>query len=101
MIQVKYLHDDIPRLAFNPVGDWIDLYTAVDVSLKEGEHMRIPLGVCIQLPKGYEAMLIPRSSTFGKYGLIQPNSIGLIDESYCGDNDQWFFSAYASRNGRG
>jgi dUTP pyrophosphatase len=98
MIRIKYLHADSPRLAYSPVGDWLDLYTAVDVALKEGEHMRIPLGVCIELPKGYEALLIPRSSTFERYGLMQSNSIGLIDESYNGDNDQWHVSVYATRD---
>lgn len=78
------------------VGDWIDLCTAVDILLKKGDFVYIPLGVAIQLPKGYEALVVPRSSTFKKYGVLQANSIGIIDESYCGDNDQWHFPVYAT-----
>ena len=79
-------------------GDWIDLKVAEDVDMKKGEFKLLSLGVSIQLPKGYEALMIPRSSTFKKYGILQANSIGLIDESYCGDDDVWLFAALAMRD---
>ena len=79
-------------------GDWIDLKSAHDISLKAGEFAYIPLGVCMELPAGYEAHIIPRSSTFKRYGIIQTNSMGLIDNSYCGDNDWWVMPVYAVRD---
>lgn len=97
-IIVKYRHDDTQRIHKISVGDWIDLSVDIDVSMGQGEYLILPLGVAMQLPKGYEAHIIPRSSTFGKYGVLQANSSGLIDESYRGDNDWWGFPAYATRN---
>lgn len=82
----------------NVNSDWIDLISAAPVSCKKGEVKVIPLGVAIQLPKGYEALLIPRSSTTKNYHIIQANSVGLIDESYCGDDDEWGFLAYAIKD---
>lgn len=79
-------------------GDWIDLCTKEDVTLKQGEFKLIDLGVAMKLPKGYEALVVPRSSTFIKYGIIQTNSIGIIDETYCGNHDVWKFSALALRD---
>lgn len=83
----------------NPVprqnGDWIDLYTAEEVELKEGEYRNISLGVSIEIPKGHYAEVVPRSSTYKKYGLTMVNSVGIIDNSYCGDNDIWQFPALA------
>lgn len=96
-VKIKYLRDIEPIGAI-AVGDAIDLRTAVDIELREGEYKAIPLGVAIELPKGFEAWVIPRSSTFKNYGIIQTNSVGLIDESYCGDNDEWHFPAYATRD---
>ena len=98
-IKIKYLRDIDPVPLF-PWGDWIDLRAGERVCLKAGEYAMIPLGVAIQLPVGYEAIVAPRSSTFKKFGIIVSNSIGLIDESYCGDNDQWYFSAVALRDTR-
>ena len=66
--------------------------------MKAGEFKLIPLGIAMELPAGYEAHVVPRSSTFKNYGIIQTNSMGIIDETYCGDNDQWFFPAYALRD---
>lgn len=80
------------------VGDWIDLYVNENVSLKAGEFKLIPLGVSMELPEGYEANIVPRSSTFAKFGVLQTNSFGIIDNTYCGDNDEWFFPAYATRD---
>lgn len=97
IIKIKYLKDIQKIERFN-VGDWIDLRAAEDVTMKAGEYRMIPLGVAMELPKGYEAIVAPRSSTFKKYGIILANSIGIIDETYKGDNDEWNFLAYATRN---
>ncbi|WP_337815111.1 dUTP diphosphatase [Clostridium sp.] len=97
-IKIKYLSNEIEKLEKISVGDWIDLRCAKEISLKAGEFALIPLGVAMQLPNGYEALVVPRSSTFKHFGIIQTNSMGVIDESYCGDNDQWHFPAYALRD---
>ena len=96
-IKVKYFSDAY-RLKSISNGDWVDLAAGEDVEVKAGELKLIPLGVAMRLPEGYEAIMAPRSSTFKKYGLLQANSIGVIDESYCGDGDQWLFPAYATRD---
>ena len=99
IIKIKSFSDKIERLRYLPgKSDWIDLRAAEEVALKKGEYKLIPLGVAMELPKGYEAHVIPRSSTYKNFGLLQTNSCGLIDESYCGDNDQWFFPALAMRD---
>ena len=98
-IKIKYFTDKIDKLCYvDGKSDWIDLRAAETVELKAGEFKLIPLGVAMQLPKGYEAHVVPRSSTFKNFGIIQTNSQGVIDESYCGANDQWFFPAYALRD---
>lgn len=97
-IKIKYFTDEIEKIAPISKGDWIDLRAAATVELKAGEFKLIPLGIAMELPKGYEAHVAPRSSTFKNFGVIQTNSIGIIDNSYCGDNDQWFFPAYALRD---
>lgn len=97
IIKIKYVKDGMEKIVQIDRGDWIDLRTAEDISLEPGEYKLIPLGVAMSLPPNYEALLIPRSSTFKKYGVIQTNSIGLIDETYCGDNDEWLFPVYATR----
>lgn len=79
-------------------GDFIDLTTAEDTDLKAGEYKLISLGVAMQLPKGYYAEVVPRSSTFKKWGIIMANSIGIIDNDYCGPNDIWGFPALAMRD---
>jgi dUTP pyrophosphatase len=96
-IRIKYLRDIDPVESISK-GDWIDLRAGVDVSLKAGEFAMIPLGVAMELPEGYEAIIAPRSSTFKRYGVILANSIGVMDESYKGDNDEWHFLAYAVRD---
>ena len=98
-ITIKYFTDKIEKLTYiDGKSDWIDLRAAEDVALKAGEFKLIPLGVAMKLPQGYEAHVVPRSSTFMNFGIIQTNHCGIIDESYCGDNDQWYFPAYALRD---
>lgn len=97
-IKVKYFNPESPRLEKIEKGDWIDLYAASTFELKQGEFKLIPLGVAMQLPEGYEAHIAPRGSTFKKFGVIQTNSVGVVDETFCGDNDQWFFPALAMRD---
>lgn len=97
-INIKYVKEGMDNIEILSGGDWIDLRIAEDVTLEAGEFKLIPLGVAMMLPKGYEALVIPRSSTFKKYGIIQANSVGLIDETYCGNNDEWHFPAYATRD---
>ena len=97
-INIKYLTDSIDKLTYiDGKSDWIDLRAAKTVDMEPMEFKLIPLGIAMQLPAGYEAHVIPRSSTFKNFGIIQANSMGLIDESYCGDNDQWYFPAIALR----
>ena len=98
-IRIKYFSQEIEKLRYvDGKSDWIDLRAAKEVELKKGEFALIPLGVAMELPAGYEAHVVPRSSTFKNFGVIQTNSMGVIDETYCGDNDQWFFPAYAPRD---
>ena len=98
-IKIKYFTDKIDKLCYiDGKSDWIDLRAAETVEMKAGEFKLIPLGVAMQLPEGYEAHIVPRSSTFKNFGIIQTNSQGIIDESYCGPNDQWLFPAYALRD---
>ena len=98
-IIIRYISDKIEKLRYiDGKSDWIDLRAAEDVEFKAGEFKLIPLGVAMKLPTGYEAHVVPRSSTFKNYGLLQTNSYGVIDETYCGDNDQWFVPMYATRD---
>ena len=95
-IKVKY-HADILPLEMNEKGDWVDLRAAEDMVLRPRGIYRIPLGISVELPEGYEAHVAPRSSTFKNWGIIQTNSVGIIDNSYCGDNDIWMMPVYATR----
>ena len=98
-IKIKYHTDEIEKLRYiDGKSDFIDLRAAEDVELKSGESKLISLGVSMELPKGYEAHIVPRSSTFKTWGILQTNSIGIIDESYCGDNDIWKMPVYATRD---
>ena len=98
-IKVKYFTDDIDELCYvDGKSDWIDRHLAEEVTLKAGEFRLLPLGVAIALPEGYEAHIVPRSSTFKNYGILQTNSMGVVDCSYCGDNDQWRMPVYATRD---
>ena len=98
-IKIKYFTDKIEKLTYiDGKSDWIDLRAAESVDLKKGEFKLIPLGVAMELPKGYEAHIVPRSSTFKNFGMIQTNHQGVIDSSYCGDNDEWKMPVYAMRD---
>jgi dUTP pyrophosphatase len=101
-ILIKYFENTagqkITPIAAIEKGNAIDLRSAIDVDLKAGEFALIPLGVGMKLPSGYHAQVYPRSSTFKNWGILQVNSIGIIDESYCGDSDQWMMPVYATRD---
>lgn len=98
-IRIKYHSNEIEKLTYiDGKSDWIDLRVAENVSLKKGEFRLISMGVSMQIPGGYEMLLAPRSSTFKNFGLIQTNSLGVIDESYCGDNDIIRMPVYATRD---
>lgn len=99
MLDIKINYHNSPyKLQLIENGDWCDLYCAETVYLTKGSFALISLGISMQLPHGYEAIVAPRSSTFKKYGILQANSIGIIDNSYCGDNDIWCFPAYATKD---
>ena len=98
-IKIKYFSDEMERLDYiDGKSDWIDLRASEEVELKKGEFKLIPLGVAMELPKGYEAHILPRSSTFKNFGIIQTNHCGIVDGSYCGDNDMWRMPALAVRD---
>ncbi|MCI9149089.1 MAG: dUTP diphosphatase [Lachnospiraceae bacterium] len=98
-IKIKYFSDEIDKLTYiDGKSDWIDLRASQRVELKAGEFKLIPLGVAMELPRGYEAHVVPRSSTFKNYGILQVNSCGIIDGSYCGNDDQWYMPVYATRD---
>ena len=96
-IKIKYF-TDIEKIKQIPNGDWVDLRSAVDITLKKGEFTIIPLGVGMKLPFGYEARIVPRSSTYKNFGVLLSNSQGVIDNCYKGDNDQWFANMIAFRD---
>ena len=98
-IRIKYISDEIEKLRYiDGKSDWIDLRSAEHVVMKKGEWKLISLGVAMELPKGYEAHIVPRSSTYKNFGLIQTNHFGIIDESYCSNEDVWKFPALAVRD---
>lgn len=96
-IQIRYLSGS-PILEQTEFGDWVDLYVYEDVTMRAGERVYISQGVAMKLPEGYEAIMAPRSSTFKRWGLLQTNGIGIIDSSYCGNDDIWMFPALATRD---
>ena len=98
-IIIKYFTDKIDKLTYiDGKSDWIDLRASEDMKIESGTFAMIPLGVAMKLPKGYEAHIAPRSSTFKNFGVIQTNSIAVIDNSYCGDSDMWKYPVYAVRD---
>lgn len=98
-IKIKYFTDKIDKLAYiDGKSDWIDLRASEEVTLNQGEFALVPLGVAMELPKGYEAHIVPRSSTYKNFGVIQANHCGVVDGSYCGDNDMWRMPVIAMRD---
>lgn len=97
-IKIKYFSNNIDKIQKIEIGDWIDLRSSINVTLEKGEFTLIPLGVGMILPKNYEANVVPRSSTNKNFGIIQANHFGVVDNVYCGNDDQWFFPAIATRN---
>ena len=98
-IKIKYFTDKIDKLAYiDGKSDWIDLRASEEVTLKQGEFALVPLGMAMELPKGYEAHIVPRSSTYKNFGVIQANHCGVVDGSYCGDNDMWRMPVIAMRD---
>ena len=98
-IKIKYFSREIEKLTYiDGKSDWIDLRASEEVELKAGEFRLIPLGVAMELPRGYEAHICPRSSTFKTWGILQSNSMGIVDCSYCGDDDMWRMPVYATRD---
>lgn len=96
-IKIRYLETGLVEIKVAEIGDWIDLRSAETVCLYKGEKALLRLGVAMKLPDGYEAILAPRSSTFKNYGIIQTNGIGIIDSTYCGNNDEWMMPVLATR----
>ena len=97
-ILIKYFDEEMPKLRYvDGKSDWIDLMAAEDIEIKKGEFKLIPLGVAMKLPEGYEAYMLPRSSTFKNYGVLQTNSQAIIDETYCGNEDMWRYPVYATK----
>lgn len=97
-IKIKYFDNEINKIEKISKGDLIDLRAAETVEMKKGEFRLIKLGVGMKLPDGYKANVYPRSSTYKNFGIILANSVGQIDNSYSGDNDEWRFPAIALRD---
>ena len=92
-IKIKYLQD-ATKMNKIAKGNWIDVYAYQDTFVPEGERAMINLGFALELPKGWEGHLAPRSSTFKTWGVIQTNSVGVVDDTYIGDNDIWHMPIY-------
>jgi dUTP pyrophosphatase len=97
-IKIKYFVKDLIEIECKDNSDWIDLRCAKNMHIEKGEHVLIPLGIAVELPKGYEAYIVPRSSTLKNFGIIQGNHFGVVDNSYCGDKDEWKMSVYALKD---
>ena len=95
IIKIKYHCKELIKLEKISIGDWIDLRAAENILMRSGEFSLISLGVSMKLPDGYEANIVPRSSTAKKFGIIQANHFGVVDNSYSGTNDLWYFPAVA------
>lgn len=97
-LPIKINYHGLPyRLKQIEGSDWIDLYVVESYHLKAGEREYLNLGISMKLPEGYEAYIVPRSSTFKKYGILQTNSPAVIDNAYNGDDDIWKYPVYATR----
>jgi dUTP pyrophosphatase len=97
-IKVKYFNENLPKIEKIKQGDWIDLRASETIELKQFDFAKILLGVGMKLPEGYEANIVPRSSTFENFGILQTNSFAVIDELYCGNEDEWKLPVIAIRD---
>ena len=98
-LKIRYISKEIEKLRYiDGVSDWIDLRSAENISLKAGESRLIRLGIAVELPQGYEAHIVPRSSTYKNFGILQTNHFGVVDHSYCGDEDEWKYPVLAMRD---
>ena len=98
-LKIRYISKEIEKLRYiDGVSDWIDLRSAENVSLKAGESRLIRLGIAVELPEGYEAHIVPRSSTYKNFRILQTNHFGVVDHSYCGDEDEWKYPVLAMRD---
>lgn len=98
IVDVKYHDPNLTKIVSYDKGDWIDLRAAEEITLKQGEFAMISLGISMKIPSEYEVWLAPRSSTFKKFRIIQTNSIGIIDNTYSGNNDIWKMPVIAMRD---
>lgn len=98
-VKIRYISKEIEKLCYiDGKSDWIDLRSAEDVDIKAGESRLIRLGIAVELPEGYEAHIVPRSSTYRNFGILQTNHMGVVDHSYCGDEDEWKYPVLAVRD---
>ena len=87
-LKIKYHVKELEKLRYiDGKSDWIDLRVAENVSMKQGEYRLISMGISVEIPKGYEMLIVPRSSAYKNFGILQTNAMGVVDESFCGDND--------------
>jgi len=98
-ILIKYFVPEMPKIEKIEIGNWIDLRNSKEEILLVGTYQLISLGIAMKLPENYEAVVAPRSSTFKNWGIIQTNGLGVIDESYCGNEDEWKMPVYPTRDG--
>lgn len=92
-LRIKYL-ENATKMERIAKGNWIDVYAYQDTFIPQGERAMINLGFALELPKGWEGHLAPRSSTFKTWGIIQTNHVGVVDDTYIGDNDVWHMPVY-------
>lgn len=97
-LKIKYLVPGLEKIKFVKGSNWIDLRCAEETIMFKGDYKLIRLGISVQLPYNYEAYIVPRSSTYKNFGLIQANHFGVVDYTYSGNNDEWFFSCIAMQN---
>ena len=97
-IKIKYVSENMPRIAKKDAGDWLDLRCDEHMVLEAGKQYLIPLGIAMELPPSYEAYVLPRGSSFKNWGVLQTNSTGIVDNAYCGNEDFWFWPVFATRD---
>lgn len=94
-IKVKYHNKDLIKIKYDENGNFFDLRAAKRYEIKKGDFALIDLGVSIKLPEGYWGQVVPRSSLFKNHKVIQANSFGVIDTTYCGEDDHWMLPVLA------